>query len=319
MRSRLFVFETWKSALVVPPVVAIGAHAAGEAHAVGAGDRLHVDHVGAERREHGRRRRPRPPRGEVEHLHAVQRERALRGSRRPWAGGARSSRCARRGAAPGSAGARPRRRSATTGVGTRNVPVGSSTMEPRALPCSNSTTAGPSHTGATGMRSSAASATTSAVVCFVVNSWMMPFHSSQLTTRCGDRRPGPVLDEVGPLDHEQEAVELRAGVGVEADVAVGGRLDRRRLEAAAGRAGVGPAAQRVHEVGGGGAGGVRHLGDRDVDELARAASAHDAVRGQRGDRGVEPAHPLHGAPAHLHRCAVGASRAPRARRSRPAA
>ena len=52
------------------------------------------------------------------------------------------------------------------------------------MPCSNSTTAGPSFTGATGMRSSAASATTSAVVCFGVKSWMIPFHSSQFMTRC---------------------------------------------------------------------------------------------------------------------------------------
>ena len=67
--------------------------------------------------------------------------------------------------------------------GTRKVPVGSSTSEPRATACSNATTAGPSDTGATGIRSSAANATTSAVVCLVVKSWMMPFHSSQFTMR----------------------------------------------------------------------------------------------------------------------------------------
>ena len=43
---------------------------------------------------------------------------------------------------------------------------------------------GPSDTGATGIRSSAASATTSAVVCLVVHSWTIPFHSSQFLTRC---------------------------------------------------------------------------------------------------------------------------------------
>ena len=42
---------------------------------------------------------------------------------------------------------------------------------------------GPSDTGATGIRSSAASATTSAVVCSVVQSWMIPFHSSQFLIR----------------------------------------------------------------------------------------------------------------------------------------
>ena len=67
--------------------------------------------------------------------------------------------------------------------GTRKVPVGSSTNEPRATACSNVATAGPSDTGATGIRSSAASATTSAVVCLVVQSWMIPFHSSQFMMR----------------------------------------------------------------------------------------------------------------------------------------
>ena len=191
--------------------------------------------------------------------------------------------------------------------GTRNVPVGSSTSEPRAFACSNSTTAGPSHTGATGMRSSAASATTSAVVCFgreVVDDPvpLLPVHDA-----VRDRRPVAVLDEVGALDHQEEAVELGAGVGVEADVAVGRRLDRRRLEAPARRARVRATAQRVHEVGGGGAGGVRDLGDGEVDELARATAAHDPAGGERRDRGVEAAHPLHRAPAHLHGCAVGAS------------
>ena len=57
---------------VLPPTVTIHADAAGEPHAVGPGDRLDVDDVGPERGEHGRRRRPRPPRGEVEHLAPVQ-------------------------------------------------------------------------------------------------------------------------------------------------------------------------------------------------------------------------------------------------------
>ena len=189
VRSRLFVFETWKSALVVPPVVAIGADAAGEAHAVGAGDRLHVDHVGAERGEHRRRRRPRPPRGEVEDLDAVRAAACARRVAGDLGGrGTIVPVCSpRRGAGRGGGAPSPSIRHER--VGTRNVPVGSSTIEPRAVPCSNSTTAGPSHTGATGMRSSAASATTSAVVCFVVHSWMIAVPLLPVDDPGGDRAP----------------------------------------------------------------------------------------------------------------------------------
>ena len=45
------------------------------AHEVGAGDRLDLDHVGAERAEHVGRGRSGPPRGAVDHAHAVERER----------------------------------------------------------------------------------------------------------------------------------------------------------------------------------------------------------------------------------------------------
>ena len=47
----------------------------GEAHAVGPAGRLDLDHVGAERRELVRARGPGPERGEVEHGHAVERQR----------------------------------------------------------------------------------------------------------------------------------------------------------------------------------------------------------------------------------------------------
>ena len=168
---------------VLPPVVAVGADAAGVAHAVGPGDRLHVDDVGTERGEHRRGRRSRPPRGEVEDPDPLRA--GVRAGRVAGGFGGRAttvpvcspSRGAGRGGGDTSPSIFHGRR------GTRKVPVGSSTSEPRALACSNSATAGPSETGATGIRSSAASATTSAVVCLVVQSWMIPFHSSQFMMR----------------------------------------------------------------------------------------------------------------------------------------
>ena len=63
------------------------------------------------------------------------------------------------------------------GRGILNVPVGSSTNTLRATKCSQSRTVSPFSTGATGIRSSAASFTTSAVECCVVHAWTASFHS----------------------------------------------------------------------------------------------------------------------------------------------
>ena len=58
----------------LPPRAVHARARAGGAHAVDAADRLDVDHVGAERGERARRDRARPPRGEVEHAHARERQ-----------------------------------------------------------------------------------------------------------------------------------------------------------------------------------------------------------------------------------------------------
>ena len=116
VRSRLLVFEVWKKRAVLPPLVVIHADAAGVAHAVGPGDRLDVDDVGAERGEHRRRRRSRPPGGEVDHLDRpasgssgarVAGGFAVRGTTLPVCSPSRGA---------GAAGAPPRRRSSTVGA-----------------------------------------------------------------------------------------------------------------------------------------------------------------------------------------------------------
>ena len=160
------------------------------------------------------------------------------GSSGPWVAGGFGGRgttvpvCSpRRGAGRGGGAASPSIRHGRRG--TRNVPLGSSTSEPRAFACSRSATAGPSDTGATGIRSSAASATISAVVCSVVQSWMIPFHSSQLLIRLAIGAQNPSSIRSGRSIISRKLSNCVAGVGVEPDVAVGGRLDRRGLEAAA--------------------------------------------------------------------------------------
>ena len=76
----------------LPPLRSVHERTPGHAHAVDAGDRLDVDHVGAERREHAGGRGPGPPRGQVDDPHAVERQARAAGrhrsSRRPAFDGA---------------------------------------------------------------------------------------------------------------------------------------------------------------------------------------------------------------------------------------
>ena len=152
-----------------------------------------------------------------------------------------------------------------------------------------SSTARPSHTGATGMRSTRGP----------LDDLGGRVPASSTRARCRSTRPtarhawrstahsASSSRSVRSISR-QERVELLAGVGVEADVAVERRLDRRRLEragrAASGRAG--PAPQRVDEVGESRAGERATSHGRDVDEPTRSAVAarRAARRGRRRRR-----------------------------------
>ena len=142
-------------------------------------DRLDVHDLGTERGEEAARRRARPPRGEVHDAKPGERRRVpprrsrARAGRGPRARDrARRSRGADVGGGAGSPSIVHGRR------GMRNVPVGSSTSTPRTRTCSSSSTPGPSETGATGTRSSAACSTMYAVGCRVVHARTIAFHSS---------------------------------------------------------------------------------------------------------------------------------------------
>ncbi len=118
-----------------------------------------------------------------------------------------------------------------------------------------------------------------------------------------------VLEQVGALDEQAEALELLAGVGVEADVAVQRRLDRRRLRGTGrGRVGqVGPTPHRVGQVGEVRAGEVGDLGPRHVDQLARPGGGPPPQHGQGGDGGVHAGDPLGDLSSGLDGRATGAT------------
>ena len=88
---------------VLPPVVDILAHAARVPDAVGTLDRLHLDDVGAERREQMSRGRPGPERGQVDDANALERQPRLRFGR---------TSCSRLGPRPGVVGLAERGRPA---------------------------------------------------------------------------------------------------------------------------------------------------------------------------------------------------------------
>ena len=203
-----------------PPIVTIGADAAGVAHAVGPGDRLHVDDVGAERGEHGRRRRPRPPRGEVDDLDAVQRE----------LGAVGRGRLRRTGDDGAGVLAEARRRSRRRRQLTVDPPRASGHAE-RAARVVEQRAAGVRllEIGDRGTvrhrrhRDPQLGGQRHDLGGRVLGRPVVddPVPLLPVLDPVGDRRPEPRLDEVGTLDHQQEAVELGPGVGVEADVAVG--------------------------------------------------------------------------------------------------
>ena len=87
----------------------------------------------------------------------------------------------------------------------------------------------------------------------------MAFHSSQRVARVASEAHSPVVEQVGPIDQHAEVVELLTGVGVEAHVAVERRLDRRRLERPGRRDRLGPAPERIEQIGEVGAGDAGHV------------------------------------------------------------
>ena len=98
-----------------------------------------------------------------------------------------------------------------------------------------------------------------------------------------ERRQFRVVDQVGPIDHHQEVLELLRGDGAEADQSVGGGDDRRQLQTALLDKGI-----RAQHAGGHGRQSTHRdhhrLVDRDVDDLA-AATPRGVPGGGGADRG----------------------------------
>ena len=196
----------------------------GEAHAVGPGRRLDLEHVGAEGGQVVGGGGPGPERGEVEHGHAVERQVACR---HRWPAGAAPAACRavtrRRRRHP----TRARRATGRTGDadmrngdrGARN-PSGRSTNTSRSTKWSIVSTSRPLPTSATGTRNSSPSSQISAGVCVSSHGRTTDSASSRLRAAAAHRVEPVVGREVFAPDHRREVGPLLRGEHAEADPTV---------------------------------------------------------------------------------------------------
>ncbi len=112
-----------------------------------------------------------------------------------------------------------------------------------------------------------------------------------------DLRPLGLCEQILALDQQQEVRELLVGVGVEADPAVEGRLDRRHLHRPRWRQQLGPTHQAVHEIHVGRRADVHDLAQREIDQLSLPRVLRPGDARQARDRGERAADPLGDAPA----------------------
>jgi hypothetical protein len=291
---------------VLPPVAAIWhQRAADHAHAVGALDGLEMDHVRAERGEHPGGRRTRPPRRGVEHADTGQGKRVL------VARGARSiPRCDRR--FDGTAMLAEAR--SDTGRGRILVvdAPGPSRLEEGTRRILDECTARPEvlvflHRGAVVDRRHRDAQLRRALDDLGRGVLRGP----RANRRVPLVHPRPaavdqcellVRQQVGAIDEQQEILVLLTRVGVEADPAVSGGLDRRQLDGAGrGALHLGAPEHAVEQVGVHRSGDVHHFEQREVDVLAEPGRSRAVHRGERRDGGEGGADPFGGATAGHHR------------------
>ncbi|CAB5018423.1 unannotated protein [freshwater metagenome] len=125
-----------------------------------------------------------------------------------------------------------------------------------------------------------------------------PFGPPCATTERGEVR---VVEQIGPLDHQEEALEHLSGVRVEADKPVLGLLDRRRLEAARRRGARGPACEVGRQIGERRTGDRHDLVHREIDELTDAGATGAEQRGERGRCPIHPREVIGDAAPGVHR------------------
>ena len=115
-----------------------------------------------------------------------------------------------------------------------------------------------------------------------------------------------VIEQIGPFDHEQQALEHVRRIGVEADPSVPGRLDRGRFEIAS----HGGQGRTTRHVMGQIAESRRRDGidlrDREIEMVALARSASEPDRAERRRRGIAGRGPVADATAALDGRLVGA-------------
>ena len=207
---------------------------AGGAHAVDAADRLDVDHVGAERGERAGRDRTRPPRGEVEHPHAGQRQLVGTDRRSRAAPGVRFDRA--------GVLAEARRRARQRRVLVVHAPRATRHLE-RCRRVVDEHVAGDEVVALEDVLAAVHRRDGDAQLAGQRARSRRSCGAASRRGRCRSTRPSPSGGRVwllhgspsmrsGRSMSSEEAVELLAAVGAEADVAVEGRLDRRRLDRA---------------------------------------------------------------------------------------
>ena len=189
--------------------------------------------------------------------------------------------------------------------GMVNESVGSRTSTLRSTKCGIVVIVSPLPTGATGMRSSIARSTISAVVVLrregVHDLVPLLLARDPPDAQC----PLVVAQQIEALDEHEEAVELLTAVGREPDVAVEGGLDRRCLEGPFGAGDRWPAGNRPSLLAEARADEGGDLGHRQVDARAVPGLLRAPSRGCGRDRRVRATDPLRDAPTRHDRRLVG--------------
>ena len=292
----------------LPPRPVRAQHRAGHAHAIGTHGRLDVDDVGTECRDHARGHRAGPPRAEVEHAKAGERQVALAGR------GRRAHGCVRFDATGVLTEARRARwrwwvgvvhtpRPPRHGEGAGGI-VDVDAARHEVIALQDVRAAVHRRDGDAQLRREPHALGGGVLRGPLVHD-RVPLVPSRLTTgRAGELL---VAEQIRSFDEHQEIVELLAAVRTEADVTVLGRFDGRRLERAVHLGDRRLAAQRVHVLGVVPARDRHGLRDGVVDVLAVPRALRATGGSGHRDRGERGRDPLRDAAAgHDRHLVVGA-------------
>ena len=283
----------------LPPLLA-PVHRAGEAHAVGMARAFDVDDLGPQQRQQVSRRRPRPPGGEIEHPKTVEGQPAAIST------GRRGHRC-RAGMHAIAVGIERRRRLRPRGRGVIDAVRATWLTKacrvldehtPRCEVLVGQQARAVAHGGdRNAQRTREIDDLVDGVLEHPSRNDAGPISATLATT---ERRELGIVDEIGALDHDEEVLKHLRRVRVEADVAVFGLFDRRRLESTRRTKQLRPTSEMMRQIGKRRRGDRHHLGHRQVDVLAYARASRPQHCGQRSRRAVGTGQILGDAATGIH-------------------